>query len=102
MAAVELCGAVYCPLSPRDPLLRLQTLIKQTQCQVVLMHDLTEKEFDLHHTTVNVDVVINMGSMMCDMTVDCLSNVTITGDSIAYIIFTSGSTGTPKAVSTFQ
>ena len=102
MMAIQLCGAVYCPLSPRDPLLRLQTLIEQTQCQLVLMHDLTEKKFDLQSTTVNIDVVINMDqSMTNEINVDRLSNVMISGESIAYIIFTSGSTGTPKAVSVF-
>ena len=102
MMAIQLCGAVYCPLSPRDPLLRLQTLVKQTQCQLVLMHDLTENKFDLQSTTVNIDVVINMDqSMTNEINVDRLSNVMISGESIAYIIFTSGSTGTPKAVSVF-
>ena len=103
MMAIELCGGVYCPLSPRDPLLRLQTLVKQTQCQVVLVHGLTENKFDLHSTTVNIDALMSINnSVISEMNVDGLSNVMISGESIAYIIFTSGSTGTPKAVSTFQ
>ncbi|CAF1496030.1 unnamed protein product [Adineta ricciae] len=86
-------GGVYCPLSPQDPTQRLQTLVKETQCTVVIVHTLTEDKFDKECVTMNIDVAISINHVIGYS----VSDSSITSDSIAYIIFTSGSTGIPKA-----
>ncbi len=86
-------------MSPRDPDQRLQTLVKETQSRLVLVHRLTQERFDMNQTTVNIDAVIGGNIFAKAVTIAHLSEVIVTGDSIAYIIFTSGSTGIPKAVS---
>ncbi|CAF1672373.1 unnamed protein product, partial [Adineta ricciae] len=95
--AIEMVGAVYCPLSPQDPLHRLHTLVEQTNSRLVLVHTFTRETFDGHHATLDIDQVLNMNSGVSDSDWDCLSHIAVNYESIAYILFTSGSTGTPKA-----
>ena len=97
--AIEMAGAVYCPLSPQDPPQRLHTLFKETRSRLVLVHGLTRDKFDVDHPTVDIDASMRTEKRTNDVDLDRLSKVTVEGDSIAYVIFTSGSTGTPKAVS---
>lgn len=94
-----MAGAVYCPLSSRDPEHRLQTLIEQTQSRVVLVHNLTRDKIKDGDIICDVDVVLNTDNPINDNDLDRLSCITMTPENIAYIIFTSGSTGIPKAVS---
>ena len=94
-------GAVYCPLSPRDPTHRLETLLRETASRVTLVHQLTQDKLAGNVITYDIDSLVNTNSISDDVDFSPLSNVTatVTGESIAYVIFTSGSTGTPKAVS---
>ncbi len=95
---IEMIGAVYFPLSSRDPENRLHMLLEQTQTRLVLVHYLTKAKFNNNILLLDIDsVLINNNSVSID--VDRLSNVEVTLNNIAYIIFTSGSTGTPKGVS---
>jgi non-ribosomal peptide synthetase component F len=101
MLAIEMTGGVYCPLSPRDPTHRLQLLLEQIQSRHVLVHYLTKTKFEIHVTSVDIDLLLSgMTNLQTSIDVNQLSNITVTSESIAYIIFTSGSTGIPKAVST--
>ncbi|CAF1642370.1 unnamed protein product, partial [Adineta ricciae] len=95
--AIEMVGAVYCPLSPQDPLHRLHTLVEQTNSRLVLVHAFTREIFDGHHAILDMDLVLNMSSGVSDSDWDRLSHIAVNYESIAYILFTSGSTGTPKA-----
>ena len=97
--AIEMAGAVYCPLSPQDPLHRLHTLVEQSHCRLVLVHPFTREMFDGHSGILDIDLVLNTKNAVSDNDRHRLSNVTLSYESIAYILFTSGSTGTPKAVS---
>ncbi|CAF4047448.1 unnamed protein product, partial [Adineta steineri] len=95
---IEMAGGVYCPLSPRDPQHRLHALIQQTQSRLVLVHDLTKTKFDHNIVSPNIDSILIINDMDHDIDNNCLSNMIVKGEEIAYVIFTSGSTGTPKAV----
>ena len=103
---IEIVGAVYCPLSPRDPHQSLRSLIEQTHSRLVLAHTMTSDRFnsDDSVTLILVDVDLLSSAMSsCSWLLDeprisRLASVLIMGDNIAYVIFTSGSTGTPKAV----
>jgi len=97
--SIEIVGAIYCPLSPRDPEQHLHALVKQTKSCLVLVHWMTSDKFEGDDITFDIDGAINIDNSVDDDALDQLSSVTITPDSIAYVIFTSGSTGTPKAVS---
>ncbi|CAF1675391.1 unnamed protein product, partial [Adineta ricciae] len=100
--AIETVGAVYCPLSPQDPLHRLHALVEQTHSRLVLVHASTREIFDGHHALLDIDQALNMNSEVSDNDRDRLSHVAVSGDNIGYVIFTSGSTGTPKAVQVRQ
>ncbi|CAF4112777.1 unnamed protein product, partial [Rotaria magnacalcarata] len=95
--SIEMIGAVYCPLSPRDPPHRLQSLLLQTKSRLVLVHDLTQNKFHGNSNTLDIGSVLCSDSIQKPMTTDQMFWVTATHNDIAYIIFTSGSTGTPKA-----
>ncbi|CAF1010444.1 unnamed protein product [Adineta steineri] len=90
--AIEMACGVYCPLSPQD---RLQAIIQQTQCHLVLDHWFTKSKFnnkivliEIHSTWINSDII-------SDVNVDRLSSITVTSSNVAYIILTSASTGIP-------
>jgi non-ribosomal peptide synthetase component F len=100
MLAIEMAGGVYCPLSPRDPQHRLQSLLKQAHGRFVLVHYLTKTKFENHIISFDTDLILTESNPESDFNVNRLSNVIVTSENIGYIIFTSGSTGVPKAVST--
>ncbi|CAF3315441.1 unnamed protein product [Rotaria sp. Silwood2] len=95
--AIEMIGAVYCPLSPRDPEHRLHGLLEQTESRLIFIHHSTKRKAG------NTIKAIDMDSVLIDIDVQTnndfvsLSSKAIAPDGIAYIIFTSGSTGVPKA-----
>ena len=98
--SIEMAGAVYCPLSPKDPQQRLETLIQQTQSRLVLIHSMTQDKFKNSVSILNIDTIVNTDTTTTNnIDLDRFSNININVDSIAYVIFTSGSTGVPKGVS---
>ncbi|CAF4310714.1 unnamed protein product, partial [Adineta steineri] len=88
--AIEMVGGVYCPLSPRDPQHRLHALTQQTQSRLVLVHHLTTTELDHDIVSLDIDSILIMNDLNCDMDNNCLSSVIMKSEEIAYIIFTSG------------
>jgi non-ribosomal peptide synthetase component F len=96
--SIEMAGAVYCPLSPRDPEQRLHALLEQTEARLVLVHTMTRDRFNDTIPTLDIDSIASVDGSMSDTDLDRLSSIGVTPENIAYIIFTSGSTGTPKAV----
>jgi non-ribosomal peptide synthetase component F len=99
MLAIEMAGGVYCPLSPRDPQHRLQSLLEESQSHSVLVHHLTRTKFQMNVISTDIDSVLATSNIKSDNNLDLLATILVTPKNIAYIIFTSGSTGTPKAVS---
>jgi non-ribosomal peptide synthetase component F len=99
MMAIEMIGSVYCPLSPRDPQHRLNTLIQQTQSHLVFVHSFTRTKFSDDIVSLDIDLLVTNNDVNSDIHIDQLSDVIVLYDNVAYIIFTSGSTGIPKAVS---
>ena len=97
--AIEIVGGVYCPLSPRDSLHRLHSLLAQTHSSSILVHHLTKTNFQDGTILINIDSIVANDQIDNTVDVNQLTNIHKTPDDNAYIIFTSGSTGTPKAVS---
>jgi non-ribosomal peptide synthetase component F len=102
MLAIEMIGGVYCPLSPRDPTHRLQSLLEQIQSRSVLVHHLTKTKLQMNVISTDIDSVLATSEIKSDNDVDLLRTVLVSPNNIAYIIFTSGSTGIPKAVSNLK
>ncbi|CAF1199291.1 unnamed protein product [Adineta steineri] len=96
--AIKMSGAVYCPLSPRDPQHRLHALIQQTESRLVLVHCLTKSKLNNDIFLIDIESILFDNNVKNNVNVNQLSSIIVTPDDIAYIIFTSGSTGTPKAV----
>jgi non-ribosomal peptide synthetase component F len=97
--AIVMSGGVYCPLSPRDPELRLHSLVQQTNSHLVLVHSSTATKFNDDIVLLNIDSVLTNDNTNSQTYLDPLSSIIVSPDNIAYVIFTSGSTGIPKAVS---
>lgn len=96
--AIEVVGAVYCPLYAADPQKRLQQLIQNTGSRIVFIHTMTRNKLkDIQLFCLNEWLMINESKDIHH--INRQSSVNITPDNIAYVLFTSGSTGKPKAVS---
>ncbi|CAF1215328.1 unnamed protein product, partial [Adineta ricciae] len=95
--SIEILGAIYCPLSPRNPKQRLQTLIEETNTRLILVHSLTQEMFTNDYPTVVIDKILYNEEQFFDNDYNSLSTNVIPSTNIAYIVFTSGSTGKPKA-----
>ena len=95
--AIEVVGAVYCPLSAQDPQKRLQQLISETGSRLVLVHTMTRDKLE-HVQMFCMNEWASTDDITCDIDVDQLSSINVTPNSMSYVIFTSGSTGMPKAV----
>ncbi|CAF1451572.1 unnamed protein product, partial [Adineta steineri] len=101
MLAILSSGAVYCPLSPLDPLERLKTLIEDTSAKTLLIHSFTWQTIVMTHTSCNLiitDSFIMFNHINYNNDHHITKPISVTSDNIAYIIFTSGTTGIPKAV----
>lgn len=99
MMAIVMAGGVYCPLSPRDPNIRLNELTEQLSSPLILVHGLTKQRFLKQKKLYNLDLFLISQEGAKNIDVNKLSNLNVESEQIAYIIFTSGSTGLPKAVS---
>jgi non-ribosomal peptide synthetase component F len=97
--AIGIAGGIYCPLSPRDPQHRLDTLVQKTQSRLVIVDSLTKNKFNDNFIVLEIDLILATSNTNSDIDADRLSNVAVISETIAYVIFTSGSTGIPKAVS---
>ncbi|CAF1391505.1 unnamed protein product [Adineta steineri] len=94
--AIEMVGGVYCPLSPRDPQHRSYTLIKQTECRLILADYQTKTKFNDDISLLIYDSVLVNENREYIVDINRLSDVLVTCEDIAYLVFTSGSTGMPK------
>lgn len=92
--SVFLCNAVYCPLSPKDPLERRRALINETRAKVILVHEATDHLFPeetIHYSKLQINAQESTEADAENLNVQDLA-------SLAFVVFTSGSTGTPKGV----
>ncbi|CAF4946734.1 unnamed protein product, partial [Rotaria sp. Silwood1] len=101
MMAIEMAGAVYCPLSPQNPDQRLMMLLEQTGTRLVLVHSGTQNRFTGDIVTIDIDAIVNDQHTPNVYDLDRLSLVMVRPEEIAAIVFTSGSTGIPKAIIRF-
>ena len=89
-------GACYVPLDPTYPKDRLQYMIKQSGCTIVLADPAVLEAVPNLENLETISTQQPMQSQCSAAAVDYARYVT--GSTLAYVIFTSGSTGQPKGV----
>ncbi|MEO0768566.1 MAG: amino acid adenylation domain-containing protein [Cyanobacteria bacterium J06649_4] len=89
-------GAIYIPLDPTHPSLRLAHILKDSQATLILDSDASLKALDLDVDIPILDIK-NQAAEIDQHSTENLS-VAVNPQELAYIIYTSGSTGKPKGV----
>ncbi len=89
---VLMAGAVYLPLDPKQPKLRLNKIIELAQVRHVLAHS------EDHLLLDNTDTFVTIAVDQLSQTDSEVKPVEVTPEQLAYVIYTSGSTGEPKGV----
>lgn len=110
--ATLLAGRTYMPLNPRFPAERLESMVRQSGCETIILSPECADAFRKVADRLPPLVVL-CTDMPCGMGDDfpqhrfCLvewsreqplPSVTVTPETPAYLLFTSGSTGIPKGV----
>ncbi len=85
-------GGVYVPMDPNYPSERIQFIVEDAQCEVLLVTE----DSDLNLTDTNVSQVVPIRTLM--KKVKAIPELSLSSDNLAYMIYTSGSTGQPKGV----
>lgn len=89
MLAVLKSGAGYMPINPDYPDDRIEYMISDSNCKIMLMSE------DMTYIDKNLtNIVVKSNKLLEKENFDNVSN----SDDLAYIIYTSGSTGKPKGV----
>lgn len=84
-------GAVYLPVDINYPLNRIEYIIKDSCCKILLVEE--DKEFFSNNIKA-----INILHIFSNNLNNKVPSLEIKSESVAYVIYTSGSTGLPKGV----
>lgn len=96
LLAVMKAGCAYVPIPPSYPKQRLEFILKDAGCDVVVTHNDLDKNFD-GITTPDYIILDRMSAEIEKQSASSPQH-NVTADDPAYIIYTSGSTGNPKGV----
>ncbi|MCT4687859.1 amino acid adenylation domain-containing protein [Vallitalea sp.] len=83
-------GGIYIPISNKQPVSRIESIIQQSSSDIILMTSLLNIKLDNNYKVIEVDKLVYK-----DQEIERYAG---NSDNTAYIIFTSGSTGVPKGV----
>jgi len=95
LLAILKAGGAYLPLDPEFPASRLQAMLDDSGCSIIVTNSRLQAQLPPHQAQLFL------------LDEDCLQGlpekrdnpqVPLTAENLAYIIYTSGSTGTPKGV----
>lgn len=94
LIAILKTGAAYLPLDPDYPIDRIKYMLKNSDTNLVLVHDKTENILNDSFKKLN----INLKNNIYETNSIDNPNISFSSDSLMYLIYTSGSTGLPKGV----
>lgn len=89
--AILKAGLGFMPLDPNQPAGRLEYMLKDSQCKLLLTTESSQKDFSFK----GEKIIIDSRKQLNDF--EKIDTKTKPGD-LAYVIYTSGSTGKPKGV----
>ena len=89
-------GGVFLPIDPEMSEERMQHVLNDTKCKLVLSHSKHKSVLDLFEVHTITTNVFLRSAFAKNFTHDC--EVKTHADDLAYVIYTSGSTGMPKGV----
>ncbi|MDQ0858858.1 non-ribosomal peptide synthetase [Bacillus sp. V2I10] len=85
-------GGAFLPIDPGFPISRIEYLLKDSNCQLILTQHHLKGKFTFEQEVVGLD-----DETICKEDDSTLENINQT-DDLAYVIYTSGTTGNPKGV----
>lgn len=94
LMAVLKAGAAYLPLDPELPSARVEHMVTESSCPVLLTHSTQAEMLPATSALVFLDDPANG----LDEEPDHTPGISVKGGDLAYVIYTSGSTGRPKGV----
>lgn len=92
--AILKAGAAYLPLDPNYPAERIQSMLEDSQTDILLTNSTQAARFNQIKKIICLDQDKNL---FASQPISNLVDVN-TSDNLAYVIYTSGSTGKPKGV----
>ena len=93
LLAILKAGCGYLPIDPKYPTERLNFILEDAQCEVIVSHSSLNSLFENSSNKVIAIDHIDETTISVDFEMP-----EVTEEDIAYIIYTSGSTGKPKGV----
>ncbi len=97
LMGIMIAGGVYLPVDPFYPLNRIDYMLSDSGCRLLLTEKKNiENNAQVSSSVMNVD--IDTLASACDLFADKPLSHRLSPDDLAYIIYTSGSTGLPKGV----
>ena len=95
MFGILKAGGAYIPIDPNLPQIRVESIINDSQSQLLITHSSFQKKFNgFNRIVLDLD---NENSEI-DHDKDKNPNCTTISQNLVYVIYTSGSTGMPKGV----
>lgn len=90
--AILKAGGTFLPISPDTPLKRLDYMLTDSGCKILITHDYLKSQFSFFKEVIDIDNL--------DLSKEQKANldVKIDNEQPAYMIYTSGTTGRPKGV----
>ncbi|HMB30493.1 MAG TPA: amino acid adenylation domain-containing protein, partial [Desulfohalobiaceae bacterium] len=85
-------GGVYIPIDPSYPSERIEFIIQDAKCNLLIVENETDKKVHKYESGQILDI------QDVDWTTDKRQEVHASSRNVAYMIYTSGSTGQPKGV----
>ena len=93
LLAILKAGCAYLPIDPNYPLERLNFILKDAQCDIIVTHSSLNTLFEDSNNKIIAVNHIDQAAIAFDVEMPQVNE-----DDIAYVIYTSGSTGKPKGV----
>ncbi|MFD2570936.1 amino acid adenylation domain-containing protein [Spirosoma soli] len=96
LLAVMKTGAAYIPVDPQHPAERIEFILADASCQILL----TSANFKNRISLALEEIVLEEIWPSLDQYATADLNVPTSGDDLIYVLYTSGTTGKPKGVQT--